>query len=122
MRQHDDEQRDQHGDQALASRAEGSGAHPPTEAVTTGTAAQVIELVEVGVLAEGRTHAPRQDRDLADLFVAGARTGDGDGIGGIQTLVRETAQVARKAGATPQLQAAHLGVGKQTVFGQLATS
>ena len=46
------------------------GADPPAEAVTAGATAQVVEVVEVGVLAERRPHAAGQDRHLGALVVA----------------------------------------------------
>ncbi len=35
-----------------------------TETITTRPMAEVVELVEVGILAEGRAHAAREDRSL----------------------------------------------------------
>ena len=45
---------------------------------------------------------------------------DGDGVGGLEALVREPAEIARQASAAAHLQPAHLGVGEQAVLGQLA--
>ena len=90
-----------------------------SEAVPAGAPAQVVELVEVGVLAEGRPDAAREDRHLGALVVPlRPLPRDGDGIGGLEALVRETAEVARQARAAAHLQPAHLGVGEQAVLGQ----
>ena len=48
--------------------------HPAAEAVAPGAPAQVVELVEVGVLAEGRPDAPGQDRHLGPLAPRSGRS------------------------------------------------
>ena len=71
--QHDDERRHQDGQGALTSGAERSRAHPAAEPVAPGATAQVVQVVEVGVLAEGQTDAAGQ----LGHFVALARRAPG---------------------------------------------
>ena len=79
----DDQQRDDDGHGALAPRAERGRTDPAAEAVPAGTPAQVVELVEVGVLAEGRPDAAGQDRHLGALVLPlGPLPRGGDGVGG----------------------------------------
>ena len=116
--QHDHERRHQDGHGALASGAERSGPHPTTEAVAPGAATQVVQVVEVGVLAEGQPHAAGELWYLVAFLVA--HPGHGRGVGRFETLVREPAEVAREARAAAQLEAAHLRIGKEPVRGQVA--
>ena len=90
------------------------------EAVTSGAVTQIVELVEIGVLAERHADAARQERALDLLVPSDLPSAGHHGIGGIEPLVREPRQVVREAGAAPQLQAPHLGIGEQPVRGHLA--
>ncbi len=117
----DDEERDHHRHGALSSRAQRRRPDPAPEAVTPRSPAQVVELVEVSVLAEGRPDASGQDGHLGRVL--GLRPGPlprGDGVGRIEALVGEAADVAGEARAPPHLQPADLGVGEETVLRQLA--
>ncbi len=116
----DHHQRDDHGKRPLAPGAERVGPHPAPEAVSPRSPAQVVELVEVRVLAEGRPDAPGEERDLGPLAPAlRPLTRAGRRVGRGETLVREAAEVARQPCAAPHLETPHLGVGEQAVFGQL---
>ena len=45
----------------------------------------------------------------------------GDGVGRLEALVRQAAEVAGEPRAPPYLQPAHLGIGKEAVLRQLTT-
>ena len=60
----DGEGQDDH-EHALAPGAERRRADPPAEAVTAGAMAEVVEVVEVRVLAEGQADAAGEHRHLA---------------------------------------------------------
>ena len=117
----DHQEHDQHRDSPLAPGAQRRGADPPTETVSSGATAQIVKLVEVAVLAEGSTHAAREDGHLRPAAVrVTMATRHGHCVGRIEALVGEPAQVARKARAPAQLQPPDLGVWEHAAFGQLA--
>ena len=117
----DDEQGDDQRHGALPPGAQRRRPDPPAETVPAGAPAQVVELVEVRVLAESRAHAPGEDRHLGDPLVLGLGTfprRGGDRVGRLEALMRQAAEVAREPRAPPHLQAAHLGVGKEAMLGE----
>ncbi len=61
---HDGEGQDDHQG-ALTPRAERRRADPPTETIAAGTMAEIIQVVEVRVLAEGQADAAGEHRHLA---------------------------------------------------------
>ena len=66
----DDHQGDHHRHGALATGAERGGADFAPEAVPPGAASQVVELVEVGVLAEGQPTLPVNTATCPPLVLA----------------------------------------------------
>ena len=117
----DDEECDDQRHRALAAGGQRRCADPPAETVPSGAATQVVEVVEVRILAEGRAHAPRENGHPGgpSVLLLGALP-CGDGVGGIEALVGEAAEVAREPGTSPHLEPAHLGIGEEPVLRQLA--
>ncbi len=122
MPDRDDDERNDQRHRTLASGAQWCRADPAPEAVPPGAPTQVVQLVEVGILAEGRTDAPGEDGHLGRgrVFAVGPLPRGGHGVRRLEALVGETAEVGREPRAAPYLQPAHLGIGEEAVRRELA--
>ncbi len=63
------------------------GAHLVPEPIATRTVAQIVQLVEVGVLAEGKADAPGQDGPLRHLLQPGGAAEGHHGVGCFESLM-----------------------------------
>ena len=110
-----------HGHGALAARAQERTADLATEAVTPRAVTEIVEVVEVGVLAEGRRPRCRSAAATAVFSCRSSGTARDrhDGVGRFESLMGQAREVAREPGAPVQLQAPHLGVGEQAMGREL---
>ena len=92
---HDGERQDDHQARADAPCREAT-CGTRTETIAAGTMSEIVQVVEVRILAEGQADAAGEHRLLAGrgLVRIGDPTRTRDRVGRLETLVRETADVA----------------------------
>ena len=118
----DDECRKGDRDRPRSPCAERRSSDLATEAVATRPVSEIIEIVEVRVLAKGQSHTAREHRHLGVVVLGAGPTMDGHhGIGGVEPLMRKAGEIAAQACAASDLKAPDLGVTEESVGLDLAS-